>query len=270
MEVNTHLYKVIPLLLNRDDNNDRISVEFDNHYKNITELNFPNYAMARDYAKTVFSLNHIHQNEKVSVTIKDAIAESDKGMALLNNINIRLDDFIDIITKSINSIDISEEYNIYLISRETNYQLFFVLIARFTYTNIKCSKILYTNYDTKNGITTTKSVFVEDRILDSLLNFYYKRLKEEVGFITKYSADEYLLYNILREIRFNPNEYKEYEIDFVKNDHLIAVKTEDDIVKTMIDVSADLSDTNIKELLYSDANRYRILIGGIRIGERNN
>lgn len=270
MEANTHVYKVIPLLINRDDN-DRISVEFDNHYKKITELNFPNYAMARDYANAVFSLKRIQQNEKVSVTIKDAIAESDTGMALLNNINIKLDDFIDIITKSINSIDIGEGYNIYFIPpKEINSQLFLVLIARFTYTNIKCSKILYTNYDTKSGITTTKSVFVEDRILDSLLNLYYKRLKEEVGFITKYSADEYLLYNILREIRFNPNEYKEYEIDFVKNDHLIAVKTEDNIVKTMIDVSADLSDTNIKELLYSDANRYRILIGGIRIGERNN
>lgn len=269
MEVNTTVYKVIPLLIN--NNNDKISVEFDKNYRKVTELNFPNYMMARDYANVVFSLKHIQQNEKVSVTIKDAIAESDTGMALLNNINIKLDDFINIITKSINSIDIGEEYNIYFIPpKETNSQLFLVLIARFTYTNIKCSKILYTNYDTKNGITTTKSLFVEDRILDSLLNLYYKSLKEEVDFITKYSADEYLLYNILREIRFNPNEYKEYEIDFVKNDHLIAIKTEDDIVKTMIDVSADLSDTNKKELLYSDANRYRILIGGIRIGERNN
>lgn len=160
MELNTHVYKVIPLLINND--NDKISVEFDKNYRKVTELNFPNYIMARDYANVVFSLKCIRQNEKVSVTIKDAIAESDKGMDLLNNINIRLDDFIDIITKSINSIDIGEGYNICFIPKETNSQLFFVLIAKFAYTNIKCSTIFHTNYN----ISTMRSVVVEDEVVD--------------------------------------------------------------------------------------------------------
>lgn len=76
-----------------------------------------------------------------------------------------------------------------------------------------------------------------------------------------------MLYKILQIIGYYPGAYKDFEIDFVKNDHLFAVKTEDNIVKTMIHVPASLSNTDTKELLYAD--KYQILIGSIRIGEHD-